>query len=204
MAQTNNSIEMLKKRLMAEFARDKKKAVILIALTLLAVFYVGKLVLKSAPSDAAAAVNPVAGNTPLGMPSPLGLGGVTAQTPASHGVKIDKSKGGGWDITRDIFMPDPAIFPFAEKIASAQGKVRLVEDAQGKRDAKLRLKRELIQAQGAELHLESTIAGRTPIAIINGAVVGLGGEINGFRVVKIDSQTCEVRKDGITLSLTME
>ena len=80
----------------------------------------------------------------------------------------------------------------------------MVEDEQGKRDAELKRKKALIKEQAANLHLESTITGRTPIAIINGTVLGPGGVVNGFRIVTIHSQACVVEKDGVKLNLTME
>jgi hypothetical protein len=64
MAQGNNSIEMLKRRLAAEFARDKKKAIILGMLLLVAVFYVSKLLVNGSPEAATAA------GTPAGMQAP--------------------------------------------------------------------------------------------------------------------------------------
>ena len=201
----NNSIEMLKKRLMAEFARDKKKAVILIVLLLVAVFFVGKLLLKSTPVEATAATNPMAAGSSDAPMSPE-TGNIAAQVFAVKSSKADVPKSAANMITRDIFMPNESIFPHVEKTtaANSNSKVKVIEDEKTKRDAELKRKKELIRAQGAELHLESTITGRVPIAIINGTVLGPDGVLNGFRVVKIDSQACVVEKEGVRLNLTME
>ena len=203
MAQKHNSIEMWKKRLIAEISRDKKKAVILGLLLLVAVFFVGKLLLKSSPTEATAAANPTA-IPPAGPPMTPGTGNTAAWMLSAKSPGVGAPKGAARGITRDIFMPNAAIFPHVEKTTNANGKVNVVENAQGRRDEELRRKRELIREQGAELHLESTITGRVPIAIINGTVLGPGGVIKGFRIVEIESQACVVEKDGIRLNLTME
>ncbi|MDP6544729.1 MAG: hypothetical protein QGH60_12110 [Phycisphaerae bacterium] len=203
MAQNNNGIKMLKARLMAEFARDKKKAVILVALLLIAVFFVGKMLLKSSPQAATAATDP-AGVAFGGDPRNQGAGSAVVQTPGAKTPKADLPKGAASAITRDIFMPDPAIFPRVKETAGPNSKVGVVEDEKSKRDIELARKTKLIKEQGDKLHLESTITGRVPIAIINGTVLGVGGVINGFRVVKIDSQACVVEKEGVRLNLTME
>ena len=203
----NNSIEMLKKRLMAEFARDKKKAVILIVLLLVAVLFVGKLLLKSAPAEATAAANP-ATVVATGAPMAPGreAGSIDAQVFNSKNPEVEAPKVAANAITRDIFMPNPSIFPeIIKKTTGPRGsKVDVVEDEKSKRDAELKRKEALIREQGAALHLESTITGRRPIAIINGTVLGPGGLINGFRIVEINSQACVVEKDGVRLNLTME
>jgi len=201
----NTSIEMLKKRLMAEFARDKKKAVILIVLALVAVFFVGKLLLKSSPTSATAATNPTT-VTPPGDATPpsRGADNIAAQVFSAKNPKGQVPKSVSRKITRDIFMPDPSVFPYVKKTVNANGEVKVVENAETKRQAELKRKKALIEKQAAELHLESTITGRVPTAIINGHVLGLDGVINGFRIVKIGSKACQVKKDGITVDLIMK
>jgi len=200
----NNSMEMLKKRLMAEFARDKKKAVILIVLVVAAVLFVGKLLLTSSPVAATAAANPTA-VVPPEAPTAPGAGSIASQMFDTQKSKADKREVVARAITRDIFMPDPSIFPYVKKTTGPNGsKVKVIEDEKTKRAAELERRRVLVEEQAAKLHLESTIIGRTPIAIINGTVLGPGGMIDGFRIVKIDSQACVVEKDGFTLKLIME
>ena len=203
MVQKHNSIAMWKKRLIAEISRDKKKAVTLGLLLLVAIFFIGKLLLKSSPTEATAAANPTAIASP-GAPVPPGAENTAARIHSAESPRVNVPKGAAKGITRDIFRPDESIFPHVEKTASANSKVNVVEDEKSKRDAELRRKRELIREQGAELHLKSTITGRVPTAIINGTVLGLDGVINGFRIVKIESKVCVVEKEGITLNLTME
>jgi len=198
MAKKHNSMEMFKKRLIAEISRDKKKAVILGSLLLVAVFFVGKLLLARSPEAATAATSPTA-VTPAGT-----VNNAAAQILSGKSPRVEVSKGAAKAITRDIFMPAASFFPRVEKTTGTNGKVKVVEDEQDKQNAALRHKKELIREQAAELHLESTITGRVPIAIINGTVLGPDGVINGFRIVKIDSQACVVEKEGIRLNLTME
>ncbi|MBC8373123.1 MAG: hypothetical protein ISS69_03065 [Phycisphaerae bacterium] len=206
MTRQNNSIAMFKKRLVAEMARDKKKAVILVSLLLVAVFFVGKMLLKGSPQDVSAAPNPAAMATG-GPPMVPAAGNTNARTITAMNPTIKEAKGftRRKKITRDIFMPDPSLFPrIKKKTADVKGNVNVVETGQNKREAELERKKELIRKQGAELHLESMITGRVPIAIINGTVLGLDGAINGFRVVKIGSQVCVLEKEGFTVTLTME
>jgi hypothetical protein len=196
---------MWKKRLVAELARDKKKAGILIVLAITAVFFVGKLLLKGSPAAAvamqtAAPVTPQAPVEPSGMQNPAALPLVDE----IQGMKTPRDS--VKRITRDIFMPNPKVFPLVVKSTGteAANKPNVVKDEEAKRTAELKRKTERIRQEGAELHLEGAIIGRVPIAIINGSVLGPGGVINGFRIVKIESQTCVVEKEGIKLSLTME
>jgi hypothetical protein len=204
----NTSIEMLKKRLMAEFARDKKKAVILIVLGLVAVFFVGKLLLKSSPAKATAATNPTTVAPPGAPTTPApGAENIAAQVFSAKNPKGQAPKSVSRKITRDIFMPDPSIFPYVKKTVDPSGKVEVVENAETKRQAELKRKKALIEKQAAELNLESTMTtmtGRPPTAIINGTVLGLDGVINGFRIVKIGSEACQVEKEGITVDLKMK
>jgi hypothetical protein len=55
----------------------------------------------------------------------------------------------------------------------------------------------------AELQLQSTMTGPSPAAYISGRLVHLGETINGFSVVAVGDKVVKLRKDGLTLSLTM-
>ncbi|MCP4376295.1 MAG: hypothetical protein GY794_08995 [bacterium] len=205
MAQKNNSIEMLKKRLVAELKRDKKKATILGVLLLVGVFFVGKLLLKGSPQAATAAINPIA---TTGMPMPPEVANTATNSYPTVATIGKTSVQGGWGkkIDRDIFLPNATIFPHLIKTTDANGNVNVVKSEDSAQDIARKRKEELIRAEGAKLQLESAISGGVPIAIINGTVLGDGAWINGFRVVKIDSKACEVElvKDGITIKLSMK
>ena len=200
MAKKHNSFEMMKKRLVAEMARDKKKAGILITLAVVAIFFVGKLLFKSAPAGATAA--PVAAATG-NQPGTPGMGSFYAPSGKGGKTGASKRKKGDNEITRDIFKPNSAVFPLALKKTPANEKVSLHADAQSERNDELKRKRLLVEKEALTLQLESTITGRVPIAIINGTVLGRGGVVKGFRVVEIGSQACVVEKNGVRLTLNM-
>ena len=197
MGKKHNSIEMWKRRLIAEISRDKKKAVTLGVLLLVAAFFVGKMLLESSPTEATAAATPAAiASAESPMPPVAGNAVPPANIP-----RVEAPKGAAKGILRDIFMPDPSIFPH---VTSASREPKVVPRGESELEAERRRKRERIQEQGAELHLEGIITGRVPIAIINGTVLGSGGVIKGFRIAEINSQACVVEKEGVVLNLTME
>jgi hypothetical protein len=199
----NNNIEMFKKRLVAELTRDKKKAFILGLLLITAIFFVGKMLFKSSPATATAMP---AGS---GVTAPADTGTSDADIAMSdihRGANPARETTGerGKEIKRDIFLPNPEVFPISKKKVDADGKPTVVQDAENKITAALKAREEEIRVEGASLNLKSTITGRVPIAIIDGAVLGLGGVIKGFRVIEIQSQACIVEKDGVKLNLTMK
>ena len=201
MAQTN-SIMMFKKRLLAEVARDKKKACILGLLLVAAIFFVGKVLFKSSPETAvamqatpAATDQSPAGSSGAGNPTLIKLNN---RTPA---VKISRKPVKA--VTRDIFQPNPTIFPIVEAV-ELDNQPSVVKGSQDDRTKVIKAKNDKIRQQGALLKLEGVTIRPDPIAIINGAVLGRGGVINGFRVVRIEFQRCVVEKDGVELNLTMK
>jgi len=209
MIKTHNNIEMFKRRMIAEIARDKKKASVLAILTIAAVFFVGKLLIKSSPSAASGmrAADPVAeapdDDPANGLPKIPKLGDSTKSTPFDRGHGPIKPRPRG-EITRDIFRPNPKVFPLVAKASKSAGQPDVVQAKIDERTIALKARKERIRREGALLDLESTITGSVPIAIINGAVLGRGGVISGFRVVKIESQACVVEKEGVQLNLTMK
>lgn len=203
MAQTSNSIVMLKNRLIAEMSRDKKKAVLLAVLLLVMAFVVGKLIFTGSPAEATAAAN-LAPKVDPSTPEPPGQENIAAAITKAKPPKAGKPKPAAKGITRDIFMPDLSVFPRTAANAKSGGSVDVVEDEKTRRDAERKRREALIREQAAELHLESTITGKAPNAIINGSVLGRGGVISGFRIIEINSQACIVEKDGVKLNLTME
>ena len=128
MAQTN-SIEMFKKRLLAEVARDKKKACILGLLMVTAIFFVGKVLVKSSPETAAAMQATLAatdqkpaGSSGTGNPTPIKL---NDRTPA-----VKTSREPRKAVTRDIFQPNPTIFPIVAREVEPDDKPSVVQGAQ--------------------------------------------------------------------------
>ena len=200
MAQKYNKLEMWKKRLLAELTRDKKKASIMLVLFVLAVFFVGKLLFESAPESASAMSGSV---VPTSVQSPGDVASFP-KIPKSPRKKFAKTTGDG--VVRDIFLPNSKVFPIIAKSEKGDGNKPgvLNKTAEDKHSLALKKKQARIQLEGSKLHLKSTITGRQPIAIINDDVLGCGGMVNGFRVIKIGSQVCVVEKEGVQLDLTME
>jgi len=197
MAMKHNSMATFKKRLLAEVARDKKKAIILGLLLLTAAYFIGKLFLAGGPQSVTAA------------PLPSGISAESVE-PDTGMIKLpdlsqDKADAPKTSITRDIFKANPKVFP-PVAIADSTGDngPKVIKASQDDRQAALKELKEKIRKEGLALNLESTIGGVRPMAIINGSVLGPGGVINGFRIVKIDSLACVVEKEGIQLSLTMK
>jgi hypothetical protein len=201
MAQTN-SFNMWKKRMIAELTRDKKKACILGVLAVTAAFFVGKLLFTGSP-ESAGATQPPAGQAAAAELEASGGGNprFTARVVKPHEKKKSEKRP---EITRDIFRTNEKFFPLVVIAAKPDSAPNVVEGAGDEASVRLKAKKERIRKEGASLHLESTLFGRVPIAIINGAVLGKGGVIKGFRVVEIKSQTCLVEKEGIKLSLSMK
>jgi hypothetical protein len=202
MALRNNSIVMWKRRLVAEFIHDKKKGVILLVLLVLAIFFVGKLVLNGGPNEATAAAGPegivVSPENPVGPEADNLSRKFNPKKSDSHTPKRRT-----YEITRDIFQPNTLVFPMVErKTAANKSKADLLKNEKNKQDLELELREKKIKTLGATLHLKSTIAGR--FAIINDTVMRPGGVINGFRIIEINSKACVVEQEGIKLKLTME
>ena len=107
MALKNNSIVMWKRRLVAEFIHDKKKGVILLVLLVLAIFFVGKLVVNGGPDQATAAAGPQSIVSPKNPIDP-GLN-PEALDPNAIKSQIQPAKRISSKITRDIFLPNASI-----------------------------------------------------------------------------------------------
>jgi len=203
MAKAHSSAAMWKARILAELQRDKKKAVILGVLFLITVTLFGKMLLKGSPAPAAA-------DKPAGASPSDSQGGPENDAPKSPPIGrglpdsvTDRAvipENLSDMITRDIFRPDEKSFPLVKP-----DKAKVIKPKTGsKRVTDKEAKQKQIQAEADELHLESTLTGRRPIAIINGKVVPKDGLIAGFRVAEISLRSCVVEKDGVRLELTMD
>lgn len=60
---------------------------------------------------------------------------------------------------------------------------------------------DLIRTQAMELHLQSTVMGDVPLAVLNGEVYRVGQDVHGFRIVAIGPGLTTVEKRGLTLTL---
>ena len=195
---TNNNMGFAQ-RLSMELARDKKKTVILATLVLVGAFVGIRVVTKgSGPAQAAAVTMEVDGSVVLpemAMAAPLAFLVESDPLDEEYLKQIDR------DITRDLFAFDRSHYtPLAPEV---------LEVAVGDGDAEgVELPAEIdwqsiVTEQSQSLMLQSTIDSEIPIAVVNGRVLGNGDQIHGFTVVKINSTTCMIEKQGIQITLEM-
>jgi hypothetical protein len=206
MSRAHSDMVIWKQRVMAELLRDKKRSAILISLLVVAMFLGIRLAIKQmSPAKAAAGVKPSAVSAAAAL-SPDASG--VAEAGASSGrqkpiASLDgsnrRSERDQSPIVRDIFLPNPKLFPPAGK----KDRVGSAGDYSGGEMTGIHAKRLRIQKEAFAMHLESTIEGTVPIAIINGQVLAVGDRFKGFRVVQVRSGTCTVEKEGISLVLKL-
>jgi len=201
MAKAQNSAAMWKTRLLAELQRDKKKTIVLSMLLLVAIVLIGKLFLKGSPAPAtaqrpAAVVPPALGGAAVPDPSGVTTTNIIPDSVTAKPVIPDNLSD---TITRDIFKPDRESFPRVKRAKKKDVKKKTVEQKVTEEE----IRQKEIQAEAAKLHLESTLTGSRPIAIINGNVLSKGRFIAEFRVEEIGLQSCVVEKEGVRVKLTM-
>ncbi len=188
-------------RLIAELKHDKKKTAVLTILLVVGLIVVGKLLLKpSSPSKAQASAD-IASRT-AGTVSEVGEDDFPIG--ASMSGRIEKPRyvpEASVTISRDLFVPNEEYFPMARP---SKSQVQMVANTstQPAKDSE-EVIRMAVQAQAQALSLQCTIDGARPAAIINKSMVRQGEWINGFEVVKITTRECTLRKNGVTVILTM-
>ncbi|MHC4717051.1 MAG: hypothetical protein ACYS5V_08790 [Planctomycetota bacterium] len=205
-------------RLIRDLQRDRKKAVILGALSLVAVVLIARALLKAPPKPARAAV-----------PAP-------AEPAANHGAAETISPLAGWlrtepqdgrarreeylarmdrRIARDLFKPNLTYFPTASggdgvaviRASTGPGWFGRIRELVAQRNRTLnaqRTRESNIRAEARSLSLTSTVMGMSPMAVINGRVLRVGQTIIGFRLVSVSSRKCALMKDGVTVELYMK
>lgn len=200
----SEKFELYKKQFIAELKRDKKKATILAVLSLVCLFVGGRILFKGGP--AATANASVAAKAVTSEPaSTAPTGGVTFAMPArpmSNGEPAAELRLVADDeaIKRDLFAMNPDFFPPVEQAKA----VKSLNDPKEAEEAKRKALRTRVENEASKLHLEGTIAGASPIAIINGKVVQVNEWISGFEVTGIDTGSCMIAKEGIQLKLIMK
>ncbi|MFP4054359.1 MAG: hypothetical protein ACLFV7_10925 [Phycisphaerae bacterium] len=189
----------LKERLVAELKADKKKAALLGVLGLVALVLVVRLVFSGSPGTTSAAVAVRPDKEPMakidGPIRPLTIKNAPASTRRRNEylAKMDRA------IQRDIFAPDPTFFP-PEKGSQEEEPIRRKQTPEELRQQR----REAIRKQAEALHLQSTIVGTSPIAVINGKLLHKGDWMAGFQVTEVKPRSCVVKKDDVSVELKME
>ena len=199
MAERTGHIADLKQRLIAELKRDKKRTAVMGVLFIVAVIVVGHRLIDSlSPSELRAAGEP--GGTTAPAPNPLPIATVVQRTErpnaperSAYVTQLDRT------IRRDIFRPDPGLFPAAGTQRTTDVRVTT---ASARDDAAERER--AVREAARSLALQSTILGNRPTAIINGEVAAVGSQIGGFCVVAIHRRSCDLEKDGVQIKLLMK
>ncbi|HUS91858.1 MAG TPA: hypothetical protein VM695_08410 [Phycisphaerae bacterium] len=192
----------IKDRVLGELKRDPKKAVILgLLFAVLAIIGGVELARRMGPATAGAAVARTGG---AAEPRTTRPGGETPSDGTASATEGAEQPGRPIRalspvVDRDLFTPNPALYPLAQAPKAAPKMVTPVEDPAAQEMAR----RQAIVAQAQALTLQSTVIGAVPTAIINGQVLRTGEEINGFEVVRIDAHCCVVEKEGLQVALEM-
>jgi hypothetical protein len=204
MADTNSTQMTWQDRLIRELGRDKKKTVILTVLIFVGLFVVGRtLTKKSSAKTTDASDSLVVSET--GDPSGMGISGVTMTTPQEHRTAWVRN-----DITsnesRDLFEFQGDYYELIEPAVDEQPEIDIEEETSGSADVVAETepdKETLIRQQASQLELQSIMQGGSPVAIIDGNVVGVGERIAGFEVISIEANRCTLRQDGVEVRLVM-
>jgi|GEM_PF-1185103 len=195
-------------RLRAELMRDKKKTAMLSLLLVVAVVLGIRLVVRSLPSEAEAAVTrpparAASAAGPAARPAPPEA---EAGRPAVDSGYLQNLK---QDFRRDIFKPNTDYFaperPAEPERAAVEAKPTgpTPEEIAAAEARRLQAEREVIRKQAETLELQSIMLGARPTAMINDRVVRAGDEVDGFRVKTIDSGGCVVQKRDVEIRLNL-
>ncbi len=111
----------------------------------------------------------------------------------------------GETLVRNIFVVSPKHFPETVKVIPDTQDPPKSESETPEDPIALEAQRvQLIHDDAAQLMLESVILGSSALAIINGQMLTVGSEINGFELLRVDERSVAVVKDGIQLELQMK
>jgi hypothetical protein len=186
-------------RLVAELKHDKKKAVLLGVLAVVAAVLVLQQVTAGTPAETSAAVTPAA-SSPSTSPGSVG---VTASAARNRALTDAARRRNEYlqtmdrEIQRDLFVPNPRFFAPQKDTGQQDRPEKTPEIIEQERQ-------EAIRMQAKALTLRSTIVGTVPTAVINDMVLRKGEWVGGFEVVQIKPRSCTVRKDDVSVVLKME
>lgn len=203
-------------RFQADLARDPKKTGLMLVLVIVAaVIGVRTLGKHSTPAPAGAAVAVAVAPLP----------GLAGKAGAAHADPTAARKGNVQEqretylarmdrtISRDLFKTSPELFPATggaaqEDSAAGAGSwlgdmaEQLTQQQQAQRDRLDQMAAIRVQAQS--LHLQSTILGSTPTALINGQPMHVDQTINGFVITEITPNACRLTREGVAVELRMK
>ena len=198
MAGQTLNFEMMKLRLIAELKADKKKAVILSVLFLVATIIGLKTLLQyKGPQAAEASIVNISPEKISAQAHQVEKARDTsAQDKLSEYLKKHNS-----DLKRDIFGVNITYFT---PIKTVELPKALPTSAPTPAEDIKERQRKMVQAQAADLVLESTMLGQTSVAVINGKILRSGDYFSGFQIVEIAAKRCKLTKDEITVTLEIK
>lgn len=187
-------------RLIAELKHDKKKAVLLGVLAIVAGVLILQQLAGASPAESRASVTPVGptASGPDASSTELSASGARARALTDAARRrneylqtMDRR------IERDLFIPNSRYFAPRQEVDAKEPVGKTPEMIEQER-------RSAIRMQAKALTLQSTIVGSVPTAVINGLVLRKGDWVGGFEVTGVQPRSCTVRKDDVSVILKME
>jgi hypothetical protein len=184
-------------RLVKELTRDKKKTGTLAILIIVGLVFGVRMMKKDTPASAGAAS---LGEMEEFSASTGSASVFTTPRQPNSAREIDIPLVHS-ELTRDLFSFDATNFEVIEKplTTTDDPEVDTVStEPPVQPDVQV-----VVQQEAESLDLQSTMASDHPVAIINGQVLTVGEEVEGFVVVSISTGSCVVAKQGVSVSLWM-
>ncbi len=186
---TNHWLQRLKTSLLA----DKRKTVVMAVLLVVATgMVVGALIGDNMPAKAKGQTRGTV-TTPTAQPTHPPRQGLSE----AYLAQLDT------EVTRDLFAIEYAAFP---EITDGQAAEHTPGTTAPDGDPDFVRQQHVtqIQEQARALKLQSAMPGAIPSVIINGQVVRVGQVLEGFTVQRIGMRSCELVREGVTVTLKME
>jgi len=192
------------RRLVAELRRDRRRLVVLSVLLLVGVVLVARAAVSSGPLPAQASVKRSQSSAVAPMDPPSN----------SKQARADYISGINRNLTRDIFRPSEKHFPLppvVEKAEKVEKKVTvmLAPTTAPSRDDEMAREQirqhQMVLQEAKALKLQSIMMiGSRATASINGNMLSVGDEIQGFQITGIELNRCTVVKHGLVLMLVID
>lgn len=196
MTKAKPNVSELSARVIAELRRDKKKTGILSVLLIVGII----LAIKTLP--AASGPTPAKASTSKNSKNAKVIPG--CQDPRviqKNRDKADYLRNIDTHITRDIFLPSEQAFPLPKAPEPVKTPASTPATGPSPEALQKEIERRAVLAEAATLTLQSTMLGARSVASINDKVLTVGEEIQGFRLVDIQSNRCTVTKNGVDVLL---
>lgn len=198
-----DSIAQLKNRALQACRVDPKKTTLMSVLAVVLVVMIARMTLSGA--------HPAAALASLVQPNRVALTPKAVTTNRNAAALARWLNQPAQPISRNLFATRLDFFPtdntsVAQNSASGDfwsqlGKsIAQATDEENKRE---NLK-ESFRQQAGKLRLQSTMAGAQPRAMLNGKLVSEGNEVEGFRVIRIDTRRVVLERQGFRFELTMK